>query len=109
MKWYPLLYVGQKAEKKRDRIIWKIKCGAGLVDVYLITLASNGEDLFDIISTAFLKQRAVRRNLPMIIGIASGQKEAVELVQGIVEETIRETGTADVKQYLKDRIRKEGL
>lgn len=109
MKWYPLLYVGPKAEKKKKQIIWKLKCNAGLLDVYVITMASNGKDLFDILSAANLKQKAVRRNLPLIIGIASGYEEAVALVTGIVEETIRETGTVDVKQYLKDRIKKEGL
>ena len=43
-----------------------------------------------------------------IIGIAVGYEEAVGLVTGIVEETIRETGGTDVRQYLKDKLKKEG-
>ena len=109
MKWYPKLYTGPEAEKKRTKIIWKIKCNAGMLDIYLVTLSSNGKDLFDILPTTVLKQKAVRRNLPLIVGIAVGHEEAVNLVIRIVEETLRETGGLDVKQYLKDKLKKEGL
>lgn len=109
MKWYPMLYVGPEAEKKKNKIIWKLKCNAGMLNIYLVTFASNGQDLFDILPTTLLKQKAFRRNLPPIVGIAVGYEEAVDLVIGIVEETLQATGGADVKQYLKDKIKKEGL
>lgn len=109
MKWYPYLYIGPQAEKKKNKILWKLRCNAGLVNVYLITLSSNGKDLFDIISSSYLKQKALRRNLPMIVGIAVGYEEALDLVIRIVEETIKNRGDANVKQYLKDQIKKEGL
>ena len=92
MKWYGKLYVGPEAAKKQSKIIWKLKCGAGMLNIYLVTLASNGKDLFDILPSHLLKQKALRRNLPMIVGIAVGYEEAVDLVVGIVEETIRKTG-----------------
>lgn len=103
MKWYPQLYAGPEAEKKRNKIIRKLKCNMGQVNVYLITFAANETDLFDILPAYLLKQKAVRRRLPMIVGIAVGYGEAVDLVIKIVEETLRETGSADVKQYLKSR------
>ena len=108
MKWYGKFYVGPEAAKKQSKIIWKLKCGAGMLNIYLVTLASNGKDLFDILPSHLLKQKALRRNLPPIIGIAVGYEEAVGLVTGIVEETIRETGGTDVRQYLKDKLKKEG-
>ena len=108
MKWYGKLYVGPEAAKKQSKIIWKLKCGAGMLNIYLVTLASNGKDLFDILPSHLLKQKALRRNLPPIIGIAVGYEEAVGLVTGIVEETIRETGGTDVRQFLKDKLKKEG-
>ena len=75
------------------------------VDLFL---AANGQDLFDILSSAYLKQPALRRNLPEIVGIAQGREEAVALVQQILEETLQETGAADVKAYLrKHRQKKE--
>ena len=101
MKWYGKLYVGPEAAKKQSKIIWKL-------NIYLVTLASNGKDLFDILPSHLLKQKALRRNLPMIVGIAVGYEEAVDLVVGIVEETIQKTGGTDVRQYLKDKLEKEG-
>ena len=79
MKWYPYLYVGEGASKKKNKIIRKLKIGAGMIDVWVITEAANGEDQFDILSSAWLKQRAVRKKLPMIYGIAKGYEEAVDL------------------------------
>ena len=80
MKWYPSLYVGEGASKQKNKIIRKLKIGAGMIDVWVITEAANGEDQFDILSSAWLKQRAVRKKLPMIYGIAKGYEEAVDLV-----------------------------
>lgn len=104
MKWYPYLYVSESAKAKEKKIIRKLKTGAGMLDIWLITEASNGVDVFDIISSGWLKQPAVRRNLPMIIGIAKGYDEAVELVRKIVEEACTQTGTPDIKSYLKKRL-----
>lgn len=105
MKWYPELYVGAHAKKKQKKIIRKLKTNAGMLDVYLVTLAANGEDIFDIISSAWLQQKAVRRNLPMIVGIACGYEEAVELAVGIVEEVYRETGDVRVQSYLIEKVK----
>ena len=54
MKWYPYLYVGEGASKKKNKIIRKLKIGAGMIDVWVITEAANGEDQFDILSSAWL-------------------------------------------------------
>ena len=103
MKWYPYLYVGEGASKKKNKIIRKLKIGAGMIDVWVINEAANGEDQFDILSSAWLKQRAVRKKLPMIYGIAKGYEEAVDLVVQMAEETYRETGNGDILRYLKSR------
>lgn len=108
LTWYEPLYVGPKAEKKKEKLIRKINQNAGLTDVYLVTLAANRQDLFDILSTSYLKQPALRRNLPPIVGLACGHGEAVELVKRIVEETVAQTGGADVKAYLRAQRRIDG-
>lgn len=109
MKWYPDLYVGRNASKKQKKIIRKLKANAGMLDVYLITFAANGKDIFDILSSAWLKQKAVRKNLPTIVGIASGYDEAVELASEIVMEAYRETGELQVVRYLMEKVRKERM
>ena len=109
MKFYPLLYVSPTLEKKKEKIIRKLKINIGLRGVFILTLASNGRDLFDIMDAAYVKQKALRRNLPMIIGIAASHGEALSMAIRIIEEAISETGTVDVKQYLKNQLKKEGI
>ena len=75
MKWYPYLYVGEGASKKKNKIIRKLKIGAGMIDVWVITEAANGEDQFDILSSAWLKQRAVRKKLPMIYALPKAMRK----------------------------------
>lgn len=107
MKFYSKLYVGGKAQKQKRKILYKLMVNAGQSNVYLITDAANGQDIFDIVSSAFLKQKVFRRNLPTVVGIACGYEEAVEVVTQIVEETYRETGSMDVRRYLAQKAKKE--
>lgn len=109
MKWYSYLYIGEGAEPKAKKIIRKLKTNTGQLDIYLITLASNGKDMLDIISSAYLKQPAVRRNLPMIVGIAKGYEEAVLLVKDMLIETYEKTGNYSVPEYLAKKVEKERL
>lgn len=107
MKWYSVLYAGETARKKKNKIICKLKTGAGMLDVYLVTLSGNQHDLLEIISSAYLKQKVVRRNLPMILGIACGYEEAVEVAVEIVSETYAKTGDFKVSRYLADKAANE--
>lgn len=100
MNWYSQLYIGEGARPKAKKIIRKLKRNAGQVDIYLITLAANGQDMLDIINSAYLKQPVVRRNLPMIVGIAKGYSEAVELVQQMLLETYEQTHGFWIPAYL---------
>lgn len=103
MNWYSELYIGEGAKPKAKKIIRKLKRNAGQIDVYLITLAANGQDMLDIINSAYLKQPAVRRNLPMIVGIAKGYEEAVGLVQQMVREAYEATGDCRIPEYLAQK------
>ncbi len=104
MKWYPQLYVGEQVSKKRKKIIWKIDYHKKIYNVYLITLASNGKDIFDIFSSAYLSFPAVYRNCPLIVGIAGSYFEAVDLAVTIIEEIYRETGKTQIRQYLEQKM-----
>ena len=104
MKWYPQLYVGEHVSKKRKKIIWKINHCRKIYHVYLITLASNGKDIFDIFSSVYLSFPAVRRNCPMIVGIAGDYFEAVDLCLKIIEEVYQETGKVEIRKYLEQKM-----
>lgn len=104
MKWYRELYVGESAKKKQYEIIWKVKHGIGMLNVYLITLPSNDKNLLDIFKASVLKQKHFRnvifRKDIYIVGIACGYDEAVELSADIVNDIYNKTKTFKVKDYL---------
>ena len=104
MKWYPQLYVGEQGSKKKKKIIWKISHHMKVYDVYLITLSSNGRDIFDIFSSRYLAFPALFDRCPLVVGIAGSYFEAVDLAVKIVEESYKETGDADARKYLEEKM-----
>lgn len=103
MKWIDDLYVGEGAKKNKEKIIWKIKHNAGMINVYVIAFASNDKNLFDIINSAVLLQKGYPKKDLIIVGIAKGYDEAVEIVRIIIDETYKKTGGFDVRNYIKYR------
>lgn len=107
MKWYDNLYVGDSIAEKADRIKWKIDHNAGTVSIYVITFASNPDNLLDIIPARELLQKAYPKKELHIIGLAKGYGEAVEVVQKIIDDTFQNTGDVDVYQYLEENRRNQ--
>ena len=100
MKWYDNLFLGKKAAKKAARMKWKINHNAGMISAYVITVASHPDNLKDIIPSRELLQKGYPKKDMIIIGLADGYEEALEVVQQIVQETYDQTGGMDVKSYL---------
>lgn len=100
MRWYHKLYIGKTARKKRYKIVWKVKHRAGMLGVYLITLASNEENLLDIFDSSLLLQPHFRSENLFIVGIACGYDEAVELAATIIDELYRKTGEFQIRKFL---------
>ena len=107
MYWYGDLYVGTTAAKNKSRIINKLKKHRFIKDVYVITRASNGCDLFDIYPAGVLVQKYYKKMDLFVIGIAVSYGEAVELVRQIVEDVYCNQGITDLKQYFDDAWAKE--
>lgn len=97
MKFYKRLYVGSSVRKKERQIVWKLKTGKVMPNVYCIALAEH-QDMLDIYHNAFLKQPYYRKYPPYIVGIAGSSTEAVELVSNILTDTMELTGAYDVRK-----------
>lgn len=102
MKWYHDLYLSESIKKKSGRIKWKINHSKLTMDVYVISFASNRDNLLDIIPANVLLQKAYPKEDMHIIGLAKGYYDALELVKDIVEETYLNTGGVDIWEYLKE-------
>ena len=105
MIWYKYLYLGETAKKHRFSILQKLRLGKVQPGVHVITPASGGHNLLDILPAYVLRQNYYREQADLlIVGVGASYQDAVETVGRIVDETYRETGGFDVK---KDRLRKK--
>lgn len=100
LNWYKNLYIGDNAKKKSRKLIKKINQGAGVIDVYLVTLAANPANSLEIINANLLLQKPLRHMCPMIVGLAGGYEEAVQLVEQIAGEVYKETGALSIREWL---------
>ena len=103
MIWYDKLYVGESIVHKTKKIKWKIMHNAGQIGIYVVTLASNRQNLLDIIPSYELMQRGYPKREMVIVGLAKGYDEAVEVAASIVDEVYRNTGTFAVRTYLAEK------
>jgi hypothetical protein len=59
--------------------------------------------MLDLILEKEALQTCYKKQGLKVVGIASGKKEAIDLVQLIIEESMRETGSADVREFLRKK------
>lgn len=102
MRFCRKLYISSSLEKKRRKIMWKLRTGRPQPLIYIIALAPNN-DLLEIYHSGMLKQKYYKKkeNAPYIVGIASGYGGAVEQVIQIIQDVLGATGGYDVKSYFK--------
>lgn len=100
LKWYKNLYVGNTAKKKERAIRRKISCGIGTFNIFVITLAVNEQNNLEIYPATQLLKKPVRNRCPLIVGIAVGYEEAVEIVEQIVKEVWEKTGTVSIRSWI---------
>ena len=103
MKWITPLYIGEKAEKKKGKIIRGIKQRKAFLNTYVLMLPNNPKNQLDIIQATELKQPFYKTKDFVIVGIALGKEEAIELVAQITDDAVREIGTPMIKDYLVAR------
>lgn len=103
LTWYNNLYIGNTAKRNINKIVRRLNHKKPANGIYVITLASNEKNQLDIIHSNFLVQSVVYRSCPMVVGIAKGYEEALELVTKITEAAVQTNGTADLRQFLAQR------
>lgn len=103
MNWYRNLYFGKNAEKKKDRFAREIDAQIYRGNTWLITLAANPANQLELFSVHQLRFPYIRRSCPMILGIASGYEEALEVFLRIVQDVLEATGGVDIRGYFQRR------
>jgi len=100
ISWFDRLYVGEKAKKKRYRIIQGIRRSKSGPGIYVITPAVNGNNILDIYPAMTLSWPIYREEEFLIIGIASDYWEALEVAGTIISDMYRKTGGFDLPDFI---------
>ena len=107
MKWYHNLYIGDSIGDQAKQIKRKLSRHVWMTSIYVIALASNPQNLLDVIPSWELQQKSYPGKDICIVGLAKGYGEALELVRQIVDDTYQNTGDVDVRNYLLSNRRQE--
>lgn len=103
MEFLKNLYLGERVAPNADQILKKLNKNEVVPNVYVLTMATNPDNMMDLIPEWELMQKNYPKDLIRIIGIAYDKNEAIELMQFIVEEAYQTTGSADAREYLKEK------
>lgn len=85
--------------KKRKKLMKRISRRKPVISAYIITFASNRDNLFDIINANELVQPIYKKKSIFVIGLANDFDSAVTLVSDMVLKVYSETGTFDVRKF----------
>lgn len=102
MLWYSRLYTGEKAQKHRFDVIQGIRDEKSLPWIYVITPASNPQNILDIYPADEMKNPAYEKREFFIIGIADGYQDALEVASQIVCEMYQATGKFCLEQFIPE-------
>jgi hypothetical protein len=100
VRWSENLYLSDGIDPKKKRKLQKaIENGKLTFEVYCITMASNPNNLFDIINVNELLFQYYSRKDMFILGLATSKEEANLLVKDMIEEIYNKTGAFQVREY----------
>lgn len=110
MIWYDDLFVGESIRPRRQRrIIRKVNNRSLFNHAYLLTLASNPDNLLDIIHVQVLRQRCYPKRELVVIGIAGDYEEAMELAGKILISFYEAQGDFKLKEYISGYMQQQRL
>ena len=91
--------------KKLNKQIRKIYKYKPAINLFLVTFPIADKGILEIYNYNVLLQPYYRQHEEeiIIVGISSKKDEAKELIRSIVEETVRETGELNVKEYIDSK------
>lgn len=101
MRWAVNLYTTEKTKKKLPGIMHRIRKGKLQSGVWLITVASNEQNLLDFFHSACYLQPAFQRMNPDIVGIAQDEESSKELVMEIIKDVYEKQKNFDVRAYFE--------
>lgn len=103
MKFFQDLYLGETVAPKVDQIMKKLNNGKTVPNLYLITISQNPDNMLEIVPQWEVLQKGYPNTDIKVVGLSNGKKEAITVVQFIVEQALQETGSANAREYLMEK------
>ena len=101
MEFYQKLYISPRIRNPRQ-VRQDLVRGKGHLTVYVLVLAEgpDGRPQLEIMHCANLQTNYYRSHPPLIVGIANGRQDAIEMVESLTREAYDMTGRWDAAAYL---------
>lgn len=100
MRFYKYLYVSDSMEKKKEKIIRRLKAGKFNLSCYVIALAKNPVNQLEFYDSAFLLQKNYKKDHIFVVGLAGCYEEALELVKQISEDTYKKRNDVNIRKFV---------
>ncbi len=101
MKFNRKVYWGETARKNRLLIWHRLRYKKWQTDIYLIVLPEGKNSLLEMVPAYMMKLRPKGAPPLMVIGVAKGKKEGIEVIRSIIDEVYKQTGHLDVLSYIR--------
>lgn len=100
-KFHQKLYLSESMEEKNlGKIKRKLRTRLLFADVYLIVPAGNPLDQLDILDARQLVQSHYKGKTFLVVGLASDYTEALQVIERMVQDCLRERGDCKLREYL---------
>ena len=103
MRIYKPLYMGERARKKRFFLLQGLRRKKMRPGAYVITPAANGNNILDIYPAAELLLPYYREQDFLVIGIALGYFESLDVARQIIDDMYQKTGGFDLSAFLEEQ------
>ena len=101
LKFAQNLYLGEGiAPEKLDKLKKRLNKKPLLANVNLITPARNTADQLDIFDARQLAQPHYKDEEFLVLGMASGYEDALQLIERITGECLKARGDCNLREYL---------
>ena len=88
------------SDKEWTKITMQLRCFPRITDVYLVTPASNHNDLLEIFHSKQLCQKYCKRKKYMIVGVAKTYDESLALIEKMTQDCLSRRGDCALREYL---------
>ncbi len=101
MRYLKKLYMGKNASAHPEQSLDDLRSGRFVSELYALTAPMSENDQAEIIRTSYLRQPYYLKKDPLIIGLAVGRDEALELLVRLTDDALARLGRPDIRAFIR--------